>query len=168
MNVTEIADEVYRELGEPTDISIPVVAFWLRTNVGSLNNLINEAFSVSETDLEITNADGAISIDAASILKRLYDINYYQRQYIYNLTTMSSETLLEVKDGNRTVRKINRNEIGKTILEAKASAQNILNNLVSSYKISKSAPRQVAGDDTVQGKYHGGQTLARSIDLSRL
>lgn len=168
MNVTEIADEIYRELGEPSDISIPVIAFWLRSNIGSLNNLINEVFSVQESDLEIINADGAISIDAASILKRLYDINYYQRKYIANLTTMSSESILEVKDGNRTVRKINRNEIGKTILEAKASAQHILDNLVSSYKISKSIPRQVAGDDTIQGKYHGGQTLARSIDLSRL
>lgn len=159
MNVTEIADEVYRELGEPSDISIPVIAFWLRTNVGALNNLINESFSVGESDLEITNADGAISMDAASILKRLYDVNYYQRKYISNLTTMSSELLLEVKDGNRSVRRINRNEVGKTILEAKASAQKILDTLVSSYKISKSAPRQVAGDDTVQGSYNGSRPL---------
>ena len=33
MKVVDIADEVYRELGSPTDLSIPAIAFWLRTNI---------------------------------------------------------------------------------------------------------------------------------------
>ena len=53
MKVVDIADEVYRELGSPTDLSIPAIAFWLRTNIGSLNNHINTAFVINSTSYEI-------------------------------------------------------------------------------------------------------------------
>lgn len=165
MTVTDIADEIYRELGEPSDLSIPPIAFWVRTNIGALNTLINETFSISEPSLEIINSDGVISIDAAAVLKRLYDVNYYQKKYLANLTTMSSDLLIEVTDGNRTVRRINRNEVGKTILEAKSQTQKNLSDLVTAYKLSKAAPRQIAGDDTTQGVYHGGYS-SRTTDFS--
>ena len=41
MKIVDIADEIYRELGEPTDNSIPPIAFWIRTNLGTLNNYLN-------------------------------------------------------------------------------------------------------------------------------
>lgn len=167
MTVLDIADEIYRELGEPTDLSIPPIAFWVRTNIGSLNNLINESFIVTEPTLEIVNGDGPINLDAGSILKRLYDVNYYQKKFLSNLTTMSSDMLIEVTDGKRTVRRVNRNEVGKTILQAKEQAQKTLDTLVTAYKISKSAPRQVAGDDTIEGRYHRGYDITRNIELSR-
>ena len=53
MKVVDISDAIYRDLGEPSSISIPAIAFWVRENVGSLNNAINTDFSVNSTSLEI-------------------------------------------------------------------------------------------------------------------
>ena len=44
MKVVDIADEIFRELGEPTSLSIPAISFWLRTNVGQLNNYIHTEY----------------------------------------------------------------------------------------------------------------------------
>jgi hypothetical protein len=48
MKVVDIADEIFRELGEPSTISIPAIAFWIRSNVGELNNRINTTFKIVE------------------------------------------------------------------------------------------------------------------------
>ena len=60
--IVSIADEVYRELGNPTDLSIATISFWLRTNVGQLNNLINIDASINQETLEL---DGELTIDQA-------------------------------------------------------------------------------------------------------
>ena len=49
MKIVDIADEIFRELGEPSTISIPAIAYWIRSNVGELNNRINTTFKISET-----------------------------------------------------------------------------------------------------------------------
>ena len=46
----DIADEIYEELGSPSDVSLSLITHWLRNNVGKLNNLIKTSFVVSETD----------------------------------------------------------------------------------------------------------------------
>jgi hypothetical protein len=51
------------------------------------------------------------------------------------------------------VRKINKNEIIKSLSSIKRQEYNELQKLIHGFKISKSEPRQVAGDDTVKGDY---------------
>ena len=46
MKIVDIADEIFRELGNPSTISIPSIAFWIRSNVGELNNRINTTFKI--------------------------------------------------------------------------------------------------------------------------
>ena len=41
MKVVDIADEIFRELSEPSTLSIPAIAYWVRSNVGELNNYLN-------------------------------------------------------------------------------------------------------------------------------
>ncbi len=53
MKIVDIADEIYRELGEPTDNSIPPIVFWIRTNLGTLNNYLNTAFKIQKPTLEV-------------------------------------------------------------------------------------------------------------------
>ena len=48
MKIVDIADEIYRGLGEPSTISIPAISFWIRSNVGELNNRINTTFKIVE------------------------------------------------------------------------------------------------------------------------
>ena len=81
--IVDIADEIYRELGEPTDVSIPSIAFWLRTNLGKLNILINKRYTINTLDLEVDAiSPETFTIIEKSIFKKMYNIHYYDRQII--------------------------------------------------------------------------------------
>ena len=70
--IVSISDEIYRELGNPTDMSIATISFWLRTNLGQLNNLLNISIEIDSTTLEL-NGTG-LTADQAVIFKKLYFI----------------------------------------------------------------------------------------------
>ena len=81
--IVDIADEIYRELGEPSDVSIPSIAFWLRTNIGKLNILINKRYTINTLDLEIdVISSETFTITEKSVFKKMYNISYYDRQII--------------------------------------------------------------------------------------
>jgi hypothetical protein len=81
--IVDIADEVYRELGEPSDISVSSIAFWLRTNLGKLNILINKTYAINTLDLEVDAiSPETFTITEKSIFKKMYNIHYYDRQII--------------------------------------------------------------------------------------
>ena len=50
MTVSTIATEIYTELGSPSSLSTAAIQYWLRSNVGVLNNSINTEFSVNDSD----------------------------------------------------------------------------------------------------------------------
>ena len=58
MKIVDIADEIFRELDQPKDVSIPQIAFWIRVNVGSLNNLLHTEYEIDTTTLEISPDPG--------------------------------------------------------------------------------------------------------------
>jgi len=146
MKIVDIADEIFRELDQPTDVSIPQIAFWIRVNVGSLNNLINTEYTIDTTTLEIS-PDPAI--EEKSILKKLYSIHYYSLKLRGSLGATAQDTILEVTSDGSTVRKVNRNETSKIYISLKRQEQHELNREVASYKLKNAAPIQVAGDDTI-------------------
>jgi len=51
------------------------------------------------------------------------------------------------------VRKINKNELSKTYISLKKEEYSELTDLINAYKLRKASPVQVAGDDTVAGRY---------------
>ena len=76
MKVVDIADEIFRELAEPTNLSIPAISFWLRANIGQLNNYINTEYSIDSSDLEIKDTSSVeIGEDEKSVLKKMYFIH---------------------------------------------------------------------------------------------
>jgi hypothetical protein len=173
MKVVDIADEIYRELGSPSSISIPAIAFWTRGNVGALNSYINTSFSINGTDLEIeqtttdngtgTDTTSEISISEVSILKKMYLVHYYDSKIRSAITTMDTDTIVSVTDQGSSVRKLNRNEISKTLLSIRNVEYAALQKLIDQYKISLSNPLQVAGDDTVEGFYDNGDSFNRTV-----
>ena len=81
--IVDISDEIYRELGEPSDISIPSIAFWLRTNLGKLNIHLNKKYFINTLDLEVDAiSPETFTITEKTIFKKLYNIHYYDRQII--------------------------------------------------------------------------------------
>lgn len=192
MKIVDIADEIFRELGNPSTISIPAISFWIRSNVGELNNRINTTFKIRDTNPDIyelsgsfvspqyepqafNEATGALGLSAsadngtastpaivaiqpeeASILKKMYIVHYYDQQIRSTVGAASTDPIIEVASDGSRVRKINKNELSKTYISLKKEEYSELIDLINAYKLRKSSPVQVAGDDTVRGQYSIG------------
>jgi hypothetical protein len=99
--IVDISDEIYRELGEPSDISIPSIAFWLRTNLGKLNILINKKYSISTLDFEVDAIENEVfTIIEKSIFKKMYNIHYYDRQIIKLIGRSNNINLISTDTSN--------------------------------------------------------------------
>ena len=189
MKIVDIADEIFRELGNPSTISIPAFSFWIRSIVGELNNRINTTFKIRDTNPDIyelsgsfvspayepqafNEATGALGLSAsanngtastpaivaiqpeeASILKKMYIVHYYDQQIRSTVGAASTDPIIEVASDGSRVRKINKNELSKTYIALKKEEYSELIDLINAYKLRKSTPVQVAGDDTVRGQY---------------
>jgi hypothetical protein len=160
MKVVDIANEIYLELGSPTTTNLAAISFWVRSNIGRLNNLINENFSILESTYEIINtlSDNTteeISINAVAILKKMYSLHYYDTLIRQNIGASSTDSFIEIESDGMRVRKVSKTEVGRNLISIKKSEVEEFNSLVTAYKTNKAAPRQVAGDDTVVGYYIG-------------
>jgi len=152
MTVSDIANEIYVELGSPTSTSVNAISTWLRAKVGDLNNLIFENFVL--TDNEIVDSAGTqINKEAAAILKKLYKVYDYEVSIRTHMNAISTDTILEVNDQGSSVKKINRSEVSKTLAALKKEEEISLKYLIQSYCQRLSSPSQIAGDDTAQGNY---------------
>lgn len=156
--IVDIAYEIFEELGEPTNISIPSIAFWLRANLPKLNLLIDKNYSIG-SNLEIEpsrnqfNAEEPFTLKEKSILQKMYMVSYYERLFRNALGAASVDSVVSVTDDGSTVVKINKNEIAKNYSQLKNQTNNDLLELVKIYNLNQVNPKQVAGDDTIIG--HG-------------
>lgn len=172
MKVVDIADEIFREAGEPTAYSIASISYWVRANIGRLNNHINTFFEIDPTTHEIIQKtdeknDGVlvekeITIDEGAILKRMFLIHYYDREIRTNITNAGTDTIVQVTDQGSTVRKINKNEVVKSLSNLKRQEYEEMRTLISDYRRAEFRPRQVVGDDTIKGVYGGDNQFVRT------
>lgn len=153
MNVASIADEIYRELGEPSSLSISPITFWVRTNIGDLNNMINTSYEISIEDYEITPQ---IGVNEVAILKQMYNVHYYDVQLRATLINATTDAVVELESDGSRIRKVNKSELGKTWLAFRKNAYEQLLEMISRYKLGQAHPVQVAGDDTIEGQYNAG------------
>jgi len=156
MKVVDIAQEIYFDLNSPSDLSIAAIAYWVRSNVGALNNLIFSNFVVNETTYEIVDgSDSAVEIDinAVSILKKMYIIHRYAVIIRSKLTAIDSDDIVEVTDQDQKVRKLDKTQIIRAVSAEKKIEEDILQKLINAYRTKKSAPVHVVGDDIVAGQY---------------
>ncbi len=137
MTVETIADELYRELEEPDDVSIPSIAFWLVSNIGRLNNLIGTDFTI-ESSVIVPD----LHENQKAIYKTLYFIHYYKRQVNSNLGAAGYSAIAEVKEGNRTVRRTNKTEIAKNYRSMVADYNDELMQQLMAYKMNQCTPEQ--------------------------
>jgi hypothetical protein len=155
--IVDIADELYRELGEPADLSIASIAFWLRTNIGDLNILINKKYYIDPNTLEVAvteeSGDEFTNIEK-SIFKMIYSIHYYERLFRNALGAASTDSVISVTDDGSTVVKINKNELAKNYAALRNQINDELTTLTKNYNLNEAKPLQVAGDDTIPSPYY--------------
>jgi hypothetical protein len=166
MKIVDIANEIYSDIGSPTSTSIPAIAFYIRGQVGKINNLLYENFYIEETSgqYEIFDDSAAeISIDAVAIMKKIYEIYDLDVQIRAQMNALASDTILEFTevDGS-SFRRTNRNEISKTLSSMKKDELQVLKDMVNAYRIHKAVPAQVAGDDTVEGIFDPNTSFRRT------
>lgn len=167
MKVTDIANEIYLENASPSDTSIPSIAYWIRTNVGKLNAIIYEAFYVDPTSLEIFEADGTeIDILPAAIIKMMYKVYRVDLDIRRMMTALQADSVIEAKDLDFSVKRINKSEVLKTLTTMKKDSLKELQDLIHNYRSHKGSPTQVTGDDNVQGHYSGTNDVAYTRGVS--
>jgi len=172
MKVVDIANEIFNELGEPSSLSIPAITFWVRSNIGKLNNAINTEFSVNTDTLEIQRkidkVETNIGIDESCILKKMYSVYYYDTQIRANVKGLETDAVVEVSSDGMRVRKTSKTEIIRYLTSLKRLELDELNKMINYYRIHKAVPRQVAGDDTEAGFYNGGYSSTGGMDYNRI
>lgn len=153
MKVVDIATEIYIEQGSPTSTSIPAVAYWIRSKVGWLNTMLYEDLVIDTTTLEITNRGAEIDPQIVAILTQAYKIYDLEVQIRSAMNALAADSILEVSDnlGGTSFRRVNRNEIAKTLITIRKDEIGALKILIDSYRSLTSQPSQVAGDDTQSG-----------------
>ena len=157
MKVVDIANEIFRELGEPDSLSLPPIMFWVRANIGDLNNHINENYIINSKTLEVEKTENGsvleIGEEEKGILKKMYYVHHYAVLLRSTLGAAASDSVVEIQTDDTRVRKINKNELSKTYSSLKRQEMDELNQLISAHKLRQSSPRQIAGNDTIVGTY---------------
>ena len=154
--IVDISDEIYRELGEPSDLSHASIAFWLRTNIGDLNILINKKFYIVENTLEVgveENSGDSFGNIEKSIFKMLFSVHYYERLFRNALGAASVDSVVSVTDDGSTVVKINKNELAKNYSQLRKQINEELLALTKNYNMNEAKPIQVTGDDVIPGNF---------------
>jgi hypothetical protein len=160
--LVDIADELFRELDEPDDASIASISYWLTSNIGKLNGLLDIEISVENNELvpELDN-------DQKVVFKKLYEIHYYQRQIKKNLGAAAYTAFSEVKEGNRTVRRVNKNEIAKTYKLMVTDLNDELTQLLMAYRMNRADPMQLYVPNPIHEEDYASDTIMPNYDNRR-
>lgn len=157
--VTSIAQEIYEEMGEPSDFSIAAIAAWVRRNIGGLGNMINTEFTIDTVTLEITPNLTDIQ---KYIFKKMYSIYFFDLK-IKSTGSLAINDYTSIKDDFGSVQKLNKNEVLKNFYQIRQQEYKELKDLVDKYEINEVTPLQVAGDDTIPGSYNSERDALYNI-----
>jgi hypothetical protein len=144
--VIDIAQEIYHELFEPSDISIGSIIFWLRANIGELNTRIVGSYAL---DTELMNITPELSDEAKAIFKKMYQLHYTNKQIRDNLGASGIQSVIEVDEFGSKVKMTNKTETAKTYVVLRKEIVIELDRMINDFRSNEASPRQVCGDDTL-------------------
>lgn len=126
--------------------SISSISGWLQHNLGLLNVYLNTDF---------TGTDPAFADEEKAIFTNLYMGHYYSRQAQNVLRNIATDNngLLEVTEGDTTIRLTNKNEISKTYRSLSRDYYEEAKKLTHSYTMYQAEPQQIVGYEAGTGNY---------------
>lgn len=146
-NSMDIAIEIAQDQGI-TDIPPGTIAFWLRNNIGNLNNAIGTQYIIDTYTSEIS---GGVGEQEKAIFKKMYLIYYYGKLVNSNLGAASFDAIMEITSDGSTVRKVSKNQIAQNYLALKKQESEELLKLINGYKVGggngSSNIKTVVGND---------------------
>lgn len=161
MKIIEIAQEIYiSSLNSPSDLSVSSISFWLRENIGLLNNDLAIKLTIG-ADAQLSRN---LTETEKAIYKLLYLDNYYSQKIRENLGASGTDAVVEISNFGTNVRKISKNEVAKSWLMLKKANKEQLDEQVRSYNINDIRPVQCVGDDTTYS-LAGGLSNTNASDV---
>lgn len=147
MSVTGFAYNIWdNEFDANTGVSETYISYWLENNIGNLNVLLNTEFVVSGGDFEPKFHPEESGIYTQYFLKEYYKKE--SRKVLQNITSpLAGVDWISLTEGDTSIRRNNKNEVAKTLLQQSKDAGIELKDLVYKYNHYKAQPRQVAGFD---------------------
>jgi hypothetical protein len=147
MTLIDLADDIFRELGQPTDLSIPQISYWLQNNIGQFNVMAAEAtvYSVDAQDFV-----PELTIEQANIFKYMYLVRRYTTLMTNSLGAASYDWS-QLQEGDTTIRRVSKNEIAKNYNSIKLAYSRELDRLVFFYKQNRSVPGTYCRDYLLTG-----------------
>jgi hypothetical protein len=133
MKLVDIANEIFVELEEPEDNSIPQIVYWLSSNIGKLNILLSTDIII-EDDYTLE-----INVSEKEIFKTLYHVNYLSKLVKSNLGAAAYDWS-ELVEGDSRVRRVSKNELAKNYYSMKKDLQTEVEDLVFYYKQNQCLP----------------------------
>ena len=97
--------------------------------------------------------DAEININAVAILKKMYMVHRYAVIIRSKITEVTTNDVVEIQDQDTRVRRIDKNQLIRSISAEKKQEEEELRFLISNYRANKSTPGQIIGDDIVAGNY---------------
>ncbi len=171
--LTYFINNIYNELGEPSDYSPQKISSWIldNANLGKLNNLIGTCFSGVAYTNDCENVTGygiepAIRNDQLAIYKMLFDYEYFRgeaRNMAKSSATIGNDWT-NLREGDSSITKINKNEISKNFRALSRDSKEDLDKAVKLYLKYNAIPDQVAGDDTEGVSYYIVQDYQRTLN----
>jgi hypothetical protein len=173
MKVADIANEFYIEFGSPSDLPVPTIAYWVRNNIGQLNSVTNSAFYIDATTLEILRLNPEdrskteiieIAVEEKDVYKAIFQVYFIDREIRKNILSYTAAPVIEVAQDGNTIRMTSPTEIGRSLYAFRKAGTDALKDAITAYKVNKARPRQVAGDDTVEGALQTEPIYRRVFD----
>jgi len=135
-------------INETGRFPISFISGWLEVNLGQLNGLTHEEFTINSTGA----FDPSLEPVEESIYTALFEIYYYNkasREALRGIVWDNSlgDALIMVKEGDSTVQRTSKHQVSRAFAELAKESQNNLDNLLFQYNRTKAAPRQVVGDN---------------------
>lgn len=161
---TSIADELYCELDEPSDLSVSSIAFWLQRNIGRLNISLRTCFTIDDCSAVI---DPVIDDNEKIIFKKMFVLHYIEKLTRKNLGAAADSAVVDVTSDGSRVRLVNKNEIAKNYGQLARDLRKDLDECVKAYRSGKVKPLQVAGDEP-QEINQASKLQPNNLDFQRI
>lgn len=132
MTVDEIADEIYRELDFPSDLTRADISYWLGSNLSKLNIFLQSDYNLN---LDEVTFETALPLEVKDIFKQIYIVGYYDLRIVQSLV-LAEDGFLEITSDDSSLSFSDATSNTRAFIYEKRNALDRLKQMVFKYKSS--------------------------------
>lgn len=150
--VSDIANQIWVQLGEPSTESVASISWWLRTQIGQIDLLLNKSYTVDEIGGTYEFSTDLTDLEKV-IFQKLYNIYYYNKLVHSNMGSSAFSAIQDLSSDGGVIRLATRSTVAQTYLQIVKAEQIELDKLINAYKLGAAIPLSVDGNDIIPGYY---------------